>query len=91
MELLYKKGEYIVDVEEGKVFCEDHQSSFSFNFDEWFCYSGARRSTPQPIRYDSEKDIILYWANKQWNTWSEQKNEAIVSLFHTYMEWKLIS
>ena len=91
MDLLYRKGEYVIDVEQCKVFSSDHQSSFTFDFENWKCVIGRTHSMPKPIRYCSKNDVLLYWANKQWCWWSEEKNEAIISLFHTWQEWQIIN
>ena len=91
MELLYKKSNYVIDVEEGKVFSSSHSCSFTFDFEQLICFMGARLSQPIPIRYDAETDQVVYWASKQWKAWPHSQSEAICSLFHTYHEYKLLS
>lgn len=90
MDLLYKHGEYIVDVEECKIYHTDHKTSFTFNFETWQVVIGSQKSLPKPVRYDADNDKLLYWGSKQWNRWSEQKCEVIKHLFHTWQEWKLV-
>lgn len=91
MDLLYKKYDYVVDVEGSRIMHEQGRNCLTFNFESMYFYVNGKKSTPQAIRYDIEKDRLMYWSSKKWNYWSDIKGEAISSLFHTYQEYKLLS
>ena len=89
MEELERHGEYILDNKNIKLIHGDSSRVLHFNFKD-MCFRDGIKKTLKPIRYEIEKQEILYWANSTWRSFGKNWSESILKLFNNYCDNQIL-
>jgi len=90
MDEFERVDDFVIDNERSSIHCSEGRQSTTFDFKNMSFYTGRRISQPKPIRYDSEREEILYWVTGKWNTFNKGYNIVVLRLFNNYHERTLL-
>lgn len=88
---LYKKNDYIIDVENSAIHGIYGGDTIIVDFERWYCSFNKNKSQRKPVRYCQDNNGLVYWVSGSWKKFKPDTQEAINSLFNSYFDNELLS